>query len=47
MSLELDVVISVAGGFEMETIKDDTVFAHTDRMLAYNLKSAISAGIRS
>jgi hypothetical protein len=39
----LDAVVSVAGGFLMGSIKNETIFAETERMLAFNLKSAIAA----
>jgi len=43
LHLSLDSVVSVAGGFMMGNIKNDGIFAQTEKMLAFNLKSAISA----
>jgi len=40
----LDTVICVAGGFNMSNIKDDSIFSAFERMLAFNLRSAISCG---
>jgi len=41
--MEVDVVICVAGGFNMQSIKDDSIFSGLDRMLSFNLRSAVSA----
>jgi len=39
---QLDAVICVAGGFVMSNIKDDAIFSTLDRLLSFNLKSAVS-----
>jgi len=41
--VELDAVISVAGGFTMGSIKDENIFQQTERMISFNLRSALSA----
>jgi len=41
--IEADVVISVAGGFVMGTVKDPSIFATMDKMWSFNLQSAILA----
>jgi len=40
----VDTVICVAGGFNMNNIKDGAIFSALDRMLSFNLKSAVSCG---
>lgn len=40
---EIDVVISVAGGFQMGGIKNSSIFAETEKMLSMNVKSSIAA----
>jgi len=44
LKIELEAVLSVAGGFVMESIKDDSIFEHLERMLCFNLKSAVAGG---
>jgi len=41
--IELDSVISVAGGFTMGSIKDEGIFLQAERMISFNLRSALSA----
>lgn len=41
--IELDSVVCVAGGFMMETVKDDDIFAHMDRMYSFNISSSLAA----
>jgi len=41
--IQLDACISVAGGFTMGNIKEDTIFMQTERMLSFNLRSSVSA----
>lgn len=40
---DVEVIICVAGGFSMEKISDPEVFDGLDKMITYNVKSAISA----
>jgi len=42
-NIELDSVVCVAGGFMMETVKDDDIFAHMDRMYSFNISSSLAA----
>ena len=39
---KVDAVICVAGGFVMSNIKDDAIFSTLDRLVSFNLKSAVS-----
>jgi len=43
LKAEFDAVISVAGGFQMSTIKDESIFDSVETMVSYNLYSAVSA----
>jgi len=43
LKLQLDAVISVAGGFMMGNIKDEMIFGQVERMLSFNLRSAVAA----
>jgi len=40
---ELDGVISVAGGFTMGTIKDESIFDSLNKMWSFNVQSAVAA----
>eukprot|EP01119_Soliformovum_irregulare_P006870 TRINITY_DN1928_c0_g1_i1.p2 TRINITY_DN1928_c0_g1~~TRINITY_DN1928_c0_g1_i1.p2 ORF type:complete len:232 (+),score=66.93 TRINITY_DN1928_c0_g1_i1:1315-2010(+) len=44
LNVQLDVVVSVAGGFLMGNIKDSAIFAQVERMFAFNVKSSVAAG---
>ena len=41
---KVNAVVCAAGGFCMENIASDDVFAHVDKMLAMNLRTAVTTG---